>query len=149
MKIKPQLLLVAGFGVAVFITATYASIALLKPKPSAWQLVTENPEFAGVVKNSLKPLQITYKESIEAATIQRIGSRHTVYRFKSKKTCGRRGCLHVIIDNHMQRQKPFTLNIPDQIKEESYMFVENDCVVAMQLDRVKVETKYPLCLKLN
>jgi hypothetical protein len=149
LKLRPELFLFSGFGVAVFITATYASTALLKPKVSVWQLAKNNLEVQKVVKENLNLSKtFTYQQSIDAATVQFLTPRHTVYRFKSKETCGRWGCLHVVIDNLLQRQKAFHLRIPES-EEESYLFIENDCATAVQTNPSRLTEKYPLCLKLN
>lgn len=149
MKLRPQLLLVAGFGVVMFAVATYATTTLLQPKVSAWQLVKNNPEAKSVVTQNLNLSKaFTYQQSIDAATVQFLTPRHTVYRFKSKETCGRWGCLHVVIDNLLQRQKAFHLRIPES-QEESYLFIENDCATAVQTNPSRLTEKYPLCLKLN
>lgn len=150
MKLRPQLFLVVGFGVAMFTVATYASTTLLKPKVSAWQLVKSNPEIKSVVTQNLNlSRSFTYQQSIDAATAQVLSPRHKVYRFKSKETCGWWGCLHVVIDNLLQRQKAFHLRIPDPLQEESYLFIENDCATAVQTNPSRLIEKYPLCLKLN
>jgi hypothetical protein len=147
LRLKTPIVLVSGLGLTM-LTITLASTAILKPEASVWQQVKDSLEVQNVVTQHLNLSEnFTYERSLQAATVRLLNSRYAVYRFQSRATCGRWGCLHVVIDNLLQRQKAFHLTIPSSPTE--YLLIENDCVVAVQTNRLKLTQKYSLCLKLK